>query len=730
MALSRIILRIDLIPFFLSSVTATEKKQNLKNRNKASIPVSYNRICFNSFERTEMDDPSSRQFQPDKKTVLNDSLRATLEKLDNENRMDGIVNLITSLDGAHGDFESALWAAYALNNLDTYESYLQAEKWLKGVEKEGVHSGIWHYRYSVALTWQGKFEEALAAIERGTQVDPSWPWGWLQLARMQYHAGKKEEARQAVSVGLKLVPGDYEFLTLKNAIENNASKESILGHFITPADDTATARSHRIARLSREKYQYERQRARQLLIGRLNRYHLEKNFPRIVEDILAIPPTERGYELTVRLARAYNNLGEYARAVESLESVKAKSGNDAGWHFHMGAALYRLGRAIQAKIEFERVLELDPEDGDAWQYLAWCCHATGDTSPLLAEGTAIPRPPQVSGNWEHPKLYTEKELAVVKDYIANHFGGYDFVFHELSSPDIHIDIAIINPTVRRPFYTLVTIGMGAHKMNVPSSSRKPDRAEMLICLPPTWDINSDEEKWYWPLRWLKVMARLPISRQTWLGWGHTVPHDKPFAENTELSAIMLINPGLFYMEHEPSDCILPDGDAIHFYQMVPILPDELEYLQSHGANRLVALLDEDAIIINPHRLPVCPPTDRETRTISHNDTRNPLTEWKGPQGCLATDRIMIDGCKVGYMYREKPDDGMPDSGWRFTAGDESAEYMADPDKTGIYSLNVVSNVDPDIIPLLDAPYGTAWLRDKTGRFRQIPPESDENNPLQ
>ena len=37
----------------------------------------------------------------------------------------------------------------------------------------------------------------------------------------------------------------------------------------------------------------------------------------------------------------------------------------------------------------------------------------------------------------------------------------------------------------------------------------------------------------------------------------------------------------------------------------------------------------------------------------------------------------VEGCKVGYCYREEPDGGW-DSGWRFTAGDESDEYMDDP----------------------------------------------------
>lgn len=39
-------------------------------------------------------------------------------------------------------------------------------------------------------------------------------------------------------------------------------------------------------------------------------------------------------------------------------------------------------------------------------------------------------------------------------------------------------------------------------------------------------------------------------------------------------------------------------------------------------------------------------------------------------GCFITDRVMVDGCKIGYMHREEPD--MPeDSGWRFFPGDES-----------------------------------------------------------
>ena len=66
-----------------------------------------------------------------------------------------------------------------------------------------------------------------------------------------------------------------------------------------------------------------------------------------------------------------------------------------------------------------------------------------------------------------PELYTKEEIDALEMHIDTYFGSYDRVFHELVSPDIHVDICIIPPSEERPYYTLVTQGMGAHCMNVP-----------------------------------------------------------------------------------------------------------------------------------------------------------------------------------------------------------------------------------------------------------------------
>ena len=87
-------------------------------------------------------------------------------------------------------------------------------------------------------------------------------------------------------------------------------------------------------------------------------------------------------------------------------------------------------------------------------------------------------------------------------------------------------------------------------------------------------------------------------------------------------------------------------------------------------------------------------------------------------GCLATDRITVDGAPVGYMYRELPA-REEDSGWRFFAGDENDEYMGDSQRHGVYDVNTIVNYDPDIFPFLDAEVGSRFERSSSGDFRKL-----------
>lgn len=81
----------------------------------------------------------------------------------------------------------------------------------------------------------------------------------------------------------------------------------------------------------------------------------------------------------------------------------------------------------------------------------------------------------------------------------------------------------------------------------------------------------------------------------------------------------------------------------------------------------------------------------------------------GLGSCMATDHITVSGRKVGYMYRDYPDNEI-DSGWRFMSGTESQKYMDDPSNLEIYDVNTIANYDPAIVPYLAAPVGSAFER--------------------
>ena len=88
-------------------------------------------------------------------------------------------------------------------------------------------------------------------------------------------------------------------------------------------------------------------------------------------------------------------------------------------------------------------------------------------------------------------------------------------------------------------------------------------------------------------------------------------------------------------------------------------------------------------------------------------------------GCFATDKITVDGMKVGYMYREESDE-KTDSGWRFFSGTEDQEYVDNPDNTMIYNVNTIANYDRAIIPYLDFSFGTELERiENTDTFQII-----------
>ena len=330
---------------------------------------------------------------------------------------------------------------------------------------------------------------------------------------------------------------------------------------------------------------------REELFRQINEWHEVNEHQKIIDAIEALPQEEWGYELTCLLARAYNNVSpepcewQLEKAVSLLESVREDGKDDARWHFRLGYALYWLDQEEEALPCFRQAAELDPEDSDAAHFIQEC-------EKILASKVVT---------------YTEDEMDIVEKHIGKYFGEFENVFHEIVSPDIHVDICMIPPSEERDYCTLVTMGMGAHRMNVPEelAEYKLERAELVIDLPSDWKLDQEsmrDERWYWPIRLLKSTARLPIQYDTWLGWGHTVgmSEGETYAENTKLCGCLLIDPQTSDDYGAVGD--LPNGESVHFYQLIPLYKDEIEYKLEHGSNALLEKLSGTvSFVVDPCR---------------------------------------------------------------------------------------------------------------------------------
>lgn len=496
---------------------------------------------------------------------------------------------------AHQDLQIALWYAFACLNLDDYIHYYRAAEWMKDSEKNATGCATWYYRYSVALMYCGRLEEALEYAERGAKEEPDYPWIWLHLGKLRAHFGDKSGALDAVKQGLKLEPGDYEFLTLKKEIKAGATLEQMEYHWINPdadqtlqqgLDEDADDKQRSIACIRVD----EAGLAEFYELFHPERYNYEKNSPCCE---FQYPVKEHLVELSFRM----NEAGLSKMGTVWLRQLKERL--DSGeWLTHTPEGEPE-GILTGVFVDQTRRIGLVYQQPGDDQYFQIFLNPDGTKADAFWS----------SRKNSEPEVYSEDEMSAIEQHIKNTFGEFENVFHELVSPDIHVDICVVPPSERRNYYTLVTMGMGAHRMNVPEelAEYKLERAELAIALPPDWKLDKDsmqEQRWYWPIGLLKVLARLPISNDTWLGFGHTMEKQSPFAEDTELCAAILT--GLQDMDLDTCGevCILPGGEEVNFYQVLPLYREEMEYKLEHDADALLERLAAVSFVVCPDR-PSC-----------------------------------------------------------------------------------------------------------------------------
>ncbi|MCM8531565.1 MAG: suppressor of fused domain protein [Lentisphaeraceae bacterium] len=201
-----------------------------------------------------------------------------------------------------------------------------------------------------------------------------------------------------------------------------------------------------------------------------------------------------------------------------------------------------------------------------------------DSEPNISEDVA-----EVMPDWR----------STVEAHLEKHFGKCSGVFHEIMSFNVHIDLYLYEATAEKPYATVVTVGASDQPLQTPEGAEIFQYIELYMHLPADWpmpDGGDMDEKYYWPFRVLKQMARFPHQLNTFLGYGHTVPNDNPpvpYAEDCPFECALLSEP-LF----EPKSFKKMEFEerTLTFLQLVPITKAETDIKLGLGTEALVDAL--------------------------------------------------------------------------------------------------------------------------------------------
>jgi hypothetical protein len=210
-----------------------------------------------------------------------------------------------------------------------------------------------------------------------------------------------------------------------------------------------------------------------------------------------------------------------------------------------------------------------------------------------------------------PAFGDEQTIQAISRHVGRYIGPVAHVFHEVVSDLVHVDVHLVPPQSNRDFVTLVTSGMSERPMTLPPDCDAPAFAELLLCLPTDWPLEKDDfkdEATYWPIRMLKFLARLPHEYDTWLGFGHSVPHGdppEPFDTSTELCCALIVPPTLFDKRFE--QLAISDDKVVQFYAVLPLYPEEMSLKLRLGTEELLRRFSSVGIceLLDPQRPNVC-----------------------------------------------------------------------------------------------------------------------------
>ncbi len=185
-------------------------------------------------------------------------------------------------------------------------------------------------------------------------------------------------------------------------------------------------------------------------------------------------------------------------------------------------------------------------------------------------------------------------------HLETHLGRIPHVFHEIVSPSAHIDLYPYPATADRPFHIVATTGMAERAMQLPEGSRSDAWIELVLLLPSDWPLDreswQEDERHWWPLRWLKRVARHHYESGRWLGEGHVLTHGEepaPIHPDFAYDSVLLARPRALPESFQRT--VLKDGRNVRMLCLYFLTPQEREDLEERGWEDYASEIEADRL---------------------------------------------------------------------------------------------------------------------------------------
>lgn len=494
---------------------------------------------------------------------------------------------------AEADVELALNLAYAALNMDEYEHCYYAIQYLEQVRPYAFGEGTWYYQLSLALMATGQLEKALDEARQGVQVTPSYPWNWLNLAALEAHFGNRQTALDAAQTGQALAQNPEVFQHIRSEILAGASLEEMHRWcFVNPqGEPLAQNRRLGLCVLCNESRLQQAQAA------------LEASDWTFQEPYCYCTVFYQNESISVRFDMNEAGvskldihwLGQIIQRLpqldEQAQQLVAKT-HPAAWirlvqlvigcepSLSMG---YPVGRCAEEQLYAYATFAPDFALQPQLSYQSFY-------EPMGCESSEEPEQERIIN-------YTPIQRQEFNRFVAENFGRPAYILTDPAPEGIQVDIVVIEPTGQKNYYILLTCGMGAVGMPLKRGQPHPEHMELVLCLPRDWQVKNDDERWSWPVDWLRQTARMPVLEGRSLALGDTIAKGRPFSAYTSMC-------GVFLSEQLGEVCIenktfynLP---ALLFYAMRPLYHQELAFVQQQGTEAFYRRMGQQGQQMTPY----------------------------------------------------------------------------------------------------------------------------------